>query len=109
MVVHHPHEARNSTLMRTIGPTFRISRGQEEHGGAFDKGPIVLCEVGMHQDLFESIREAPAVEPILKPAGTLIVYAICIHKAHPPCKGTHCGTSVTQFQWPDASCWFSNQ
>jgi hypothetical protein len=94
MVVHHPHEARNPTLMRTIGPTFCISRGQEEHGGAFDKGPIVLCKVGMHQDLFESIREAPAVEPILKLTGTLIVYAICIHKAARPYKGTHRGTTI---------------
>jgi hypothetical protein len=67
-------EAGAAALVGHVGPPLAVRRRQEEHGAGLDEGDIPVGQVGVHRDLFQPIRDATAVESVLKLAVTVVVH-----------------------------------
>ena len=67
MLVEHADEARIAALVRALGPTLGVGRGEEEHVHPLDERAVGGVDHGPRQELLvESVGEPPRVEAVLQ-------------------------------------------
>src|SRR5882724_3340582 len=70
----HPDKARGTALERAIRSPFGIGCRQEEIRQGFDEQPVLWREFLVRELLFQPIRNAAAVEPILQLSISLVIH-----------------------------------
>ncbi len=72
--VEHSHETRIAALVRALGVSVRVGRGEEEHVHALDEGAILGVDHRARKKLLvQAVGEAARVEAVLQLARTVVV------------------------------------